>query len=147
MIQAVIDEVVDRERIDVDRIHVLGCSNGGFMSLKMTADCPEQFASQVPICSAVSGPQGSSYVSDDALRAMSSIPTWLVAAANDTTLNPQQNTVRFHGLIEGSIMSLYPTVEWEGNEYPGHWSWIYVARNDPQEQGVHIWEWMASQSR
>ena len=146
MIQAAIDEVVARERIDISRIHVVGCSNGGFMSLKMTAEHPEQFASQVPICAAVSGPQGTFHISDDALGEMASTPTWLVAAANDTTLNPQLNTVRFHGLIEDSIMTLYPTVEWEGNEYPGHWSWIYVARNDPQEQGVHIWEWMASQS-
>ena len=36
-IQAVIDEVVAREDIDEDRIHVLGCSNGGFMTLKMVA--------------------------------------------------------------------------------------------------------------
>jgi hypothetical protein len=28
--------------------------------------------------------------------------------------------------------------------YVGHWSWIYVARNDPQHHGQHIWQWMAS---
>lgn len=146
-VQAVIDEVVERERIDTSRIHVVGCSNGGYMSLKMVAEHPEQFASQVPICAAVSGPEGTYHLSDDTLRSLASTPTWLVAAENDTTLDPQQNTVRFHELIDGSIMSLYPTVEWDGNEFPGHWSWIYVARNDPQEQGVHLWEWMAALRR
>lgn len=146
-IQAVIDEVVARERIDVDRIYVTGCSNGGYMTLKMVAEHPEQFAAQIPICSAVSGPTGTFYLSDATLASLDSTPTWLVAAENDTTLNPITNTVRFHDLIEGSIMSLYPDVVWDGVEYPGHWSWIYVARNDPQEQGVHLWEWMAAQQR
>jgi hypothetical protein len=55
--------------------------------------------------------------------------------------------VRFHELIEGSLLSLYPTVEWDGVEYPGHWSWIYVARNDPEQEGVRLWDWMAAQDR
>ncbi|MEO2097986.1 MAG: prolyl oligopeptidase family serine peptidase [Brachybacterium sp.] len=146
-IQAVIDEVVAREDIDEDRIHVLGCSNGGFMTLKMVAEQPGRFASQVPICGAVSGPEGTYHLSDDTLRSLAETPTWLVAAANDDTIDAEANTVRFHELIEGSILSLYPTVEWDGVEYPGHWSWIYVARNDPQHEGVRIWEWMAAQQR
>jgi predicted esterase len=146
-IQAVIDEVIACERIDVDRIHVLGCSNGGYMTLKMVADHPEQFASQVPICAAVSGPEGTFHLSDDTLSSLSSTPTWLVTAENDDTLDPIANTVRFHELIEGSLLSLYPTVEWDGVEYPGHWSWIYVARNDPEQEGVRLWDWMAAQDR
>ncbi|PWH07108.1 hypothetical protein DEO23_00105 [Brachybacterium endophyticum] len=147
MIQAVIDEVVSRERIDTDRIHVVGCSNGGYMTLKMVAENPREFASQVPICSAVSEPGDTYYLSDRTIRAMRSTPTWLVAAETDTSLDPYRNTVRFHELIDGSIMSLYPTVEWDGYEYPGHWSWIYVARNDPAKSGRHIWQWMADQRR
>ena len=146
-IQAVIDEVVAREDIDEDRIHVLGCSNGGFMTLKMVAEQPGRFASQVPICGAVSGPEGTYHLSDDTLRSLAETPTWLVAAANDDTIDAEANTVRFHELIEDSILSLYPTVEWDGVEYPGHWSWIYVARNDPQHEGVRIWDWMAAQQR
>lgn len=146
-IQAVIDEVVAREDIDEDRIHVLGCSNGGFMTLKMVAEQPGRFASQVPICGAVSGPEGTYHLSDDTLRSLAETPTWLVAAANDDTIDAEANTVRFHELIEDSILSLYPTVEWDGVEYPGHWSWIYVARNDPQHEDMRIWDWMAAQQR
>ncbi|MFJ6041794.1 prolyl oligopeptidase family serine peptidase [Brachybacterium paraconglomeratum] len=146
-IQAVIDEVVAREDIDEDRIHVLGCSNGGFMTLKMVAEQPGRFASQVPICGAVSGPEGTYHLSDDTLRSLAQTPTWLVAAANDDTIDAEANTVRFHELIEDSILSLYPTVEWDGVDYPGHWSWIYVARNDPQHEGMRIWDWMAAQQR
>ncbi|MFC0675906.1 prolyl oligopeptidase family serine peptidase [Brachybacterium hainanense] len=148
MIQAVIDEVVANESIDVDRIHVTGCSNGGYMSLKMVAEHPGAFASQVPICAAadVTDPGSGIHISEDAMRAMSATPTWLVAARTDTTIDPLENTVVFHELIDGSIMSLYENVERDGHEFPGHWSWIYVARNDPQFEGVHLWEWMADQS-
>ena len=36
-----------------------------------------------------------------------------------------------HELIPGSMVSLYDHVIWNGHQFPGHWSWIYVARNDP----------------
>ena len=146
-VQAVIDEVVEREDVDRDRIHVVGCSNGGYMTLKMVAEQPGRFASQVPVCGAVSGPGGTYHLDDDTLSSLAGTPTWLVAAENDDTIDAQANTVRFHELIEGSILSLYPTVEWDGVEFPGHWSWIYVARNDPRHEGVRLWDWMADQRR
>jgi dipeptidyl aminopeptidase/acylaminoacyl peptidase len=31
------------------------------------------------------------------------------------------------------------------DQFNGHWSWIYVARNDPTINGTHIWQWMADQ--
>ena len=42
-------------------------------------------------------------------------------------------------------MTLYDHVIWNGYQFPGHWSWIYVARNDPSIDGTHIWQWMADQ--
>ncbi|GAA4712158.1 putative peptidase [Promicromonospora umidemergens] len=143
-----IEEVVAAHRIDVSRIHVVGCSNGGYMSLKMVAEHPETFASSVPICCGIGARDGSDtyFVSDDELAAMTT-PTWLVHSADDTTLDAQANTVHAHERINGSIMSLYDNVTWDGITYPGHWSWIYVARNDPQHDGASVWEWMATTKR
>ena len=42
-------------------------------------------------------------------------------------------------------MTLYDHVIWNGYQFNGHWSWIYVARNDPAINGTHIWQWMAEQ--
>jgi hypothetical protein len=42
-------------------------------------------------------------------------------------------------------MTLYDHVIWNGYQFNGHWSWIYVARNDPAVDGTHIWQWMAGQ--
>lgn len=143
-----IEEVVAEHRIDVRRIHVVGCSNGGYMSLKMVAEYADRFATSVPICCGIGARDGSGgyFISDDELAAMET-PTWLVHSADDTTLDAEDNTVYAHERINGSIMSLYDSVTWDGVTYPGHWSWIYVARNDPRHDGRSIWEWMAAARR
>ena len=74
-------------------------------------------------------------------------PTWLVASQDDPTVPPETNTVHAHDLIPGSVMTLYDHVIWNGYQFNGHWSWIYVARNDPSISGTHIWQWMAQQRR
>ncbi|TLM82668.1 hypothetical protein FDW83_11985 [Pseudarthrobacter sp. NamE2] len=147
LISEVIEEVCAAHPVDRDRIHVVGCSNGGYMTLKMIVENPGAFASAVPICPVVV-PFNSiaPMVSDEQLAAIET-PTWLITAADDTTIDPQANTVHAHELIPGSIMSLYENVTWDGNRYPGHWSWIYAARNDPSHQGVDLWTWMAEQQR
>ena len=148
MIHEIVREVVRRRSVDTDRIYVVGCSNGGYMSLKMTTAYPDVFAASVPICGVVESRQaGAPPLVPDAELAAISTPTWLVASRDDTTVNPVANTVHAHELIPGSLMSLYDHVIWDGYQFPGHWSWIYVARNDPSVDGTHVWQWMAKQRR
>lgn len=136
-IRRIIAEVSRHHRIDRSRIHVVGCSNGGYMSLKMTTLYPRLFASSVPICGVVQ-----SLITDPQLAAITT-PTWLVASLDDDTVNPQANTIHAHDLIPRSRATLYDHVIWNGHQFPGHWSWIYVARNDPAMENTHIWQWMA----
>lgn len=148
LIHEIIRDVVRGHAVDTDRVYVAGCSNGGYMSLKMTTVYPGVFAASVPVCGVVAPRQagGPPLVPDAELAAIST-PTWLVAARDDTTVDPLANTVHAHDLIPGSVMSLYDDVTWDGYRFPGHWSWIYVARNDPSSQGTHLWQWMAAQVR
>ncbi|GAA2555250.1 hypothetical protein GCM10010435_27250 [Winogradskya consettensis] len=145
-IMEIIREVVRRNPVDRDRIYVAGCSNGGYMSLKMTTVYPELFAASVPICGVVESlqPGGPTMITDAELRAIST-PTWLIASRDDDTVAPGPNTVHAHDLIPGSLVSLYDHVVWNGYQFPGHWSWIYAARNDPSSHGTHLWQWMARQ--
>jgi poly(3-hydroxybutyrate) depolymerase len=138
-IREIVRDLVRRHPIDTDRIYVAGCSNGGYMSLKMTTVYPRVFAASVPICGVVVDE-----ITDAELRAIHT-PTWLVASRDDDTVAPEPNTVHAHDLIPGSLISLYDHVIWNGYQFPGHWSWIYVARNDPSSAGTHIWQWMAAQ--
>ena len=139
-IKEIVDEVARRYPVDRDQIHVVGCSNGGYMTMKMTVDYPRLFASAVPICGVVQN----GLVSDAELAAITT-PTWLVASADDTTVNPVANTEHAHDLIPRSILTMYDNVTWDGYKFAGHWSWIYVARNDPRHRGTRIWQWMARQ--
>ncbi|HET9143364.1 prolyl oligopeptidase family serine peptidase [Actinophytocola sp.] len=148
LINEIIHDVVRARSVDPDRIYVVGASNGGYMSLKMTTVYPTMFAASVPICGVVTPRQPGEppRISDAELAAIST-PTWLVASRDDTTVDPVANTVHAHDLIPGSLMTLYDHVIWNGHQFPGHWSWIYVARNDPAVNGTHIWQWMAHRRR
>jgi predicted esterase len=139
-IREIVNDLARRYRVDRDRILVAGCSNGGYMSLKMTTVYPETFAASVPVCGVLQE------ITDDQLRHITT-PTWLVASLDDDTVNPQANTIHAHDLIPGSTASLYDHVIRNGYQFPGHWSWIYVARNDPSAHGTHVWQWMAQQRR
>jgi poly(3-hydroxybutyrate) depolymerase len=146
LIREIISDLARRYPIDRERIHVVGCSNGGYMSLKMTTVYPELFAASVPICGVVESLQagGPTMITDAELKSITT-PTWLVASKDDPTVPPATNTVHAHDLIPGSLMTLYDHVVWNGHQFDGHWSWIYVARNDPSIAGKHIWQWMAQQ--
>lgn len=148
LIREIIRDLVRRYPIDRERIYVAGCSNGGYMSLKMTTTYPDLFAASVPICGVVASlqPGGPRLITDDELTQIST-PTWLVTSRDDTTVPPEPNTIHAHDLIPGSLMTLYDHVIWNNYQFPGHWSWIYVARNDPSIDGTHVWQWMARQRR
>jgi predicted peptidase len=148
LIDEIIRDLVRRHPVDRARIYVAGCSNGGYMSMKMTTVYPHRFAASVPICGVVTSLQpGGPPVLTDAELTHIDTPTWLVASLDDTTVPPQANTIHAHDLIPGSLATLYEHVIWNGHQFPGHWSWIYVARNDPSVNGTHIWQWMAQQHR
>ncbi|MGJ6980291.1 prolyl oligopeptidase family serine peptidase [Aestuariimicrobium soli] len=142
-IKALIDELVKKHNVDPKRISVLGCSNGGYMTLKMESDYPTFFAAGVPICCAATR----NFFTDADLIKVRSTPTWLVHSKDDTTLPYLPNTMRVAGLVPEARLSLYENVTWNGYQYAGHWSWIYVAHNDPQVDGEHLWQWMAAQKR
>jgi predicted esterase len=148
LIHEIIRDVSRTHRVDRDRIYVAGCSNGGYMSMKMTSVYPTLFAASVPICGIVTAfPPGGAPLLPDSELARISTPSWLVASRDDTTVDAQANTVHAHEVIPGSLMTLYDHVVWNGHQFHGHFSWIYVARNDPSIDGTHIWQWMAAQHR
>ena len=146
LIKEIIEEVARKHPIDRDRIHVVGCSNGGYMTMKMTSVYRHLFASAVPICGVVESlvPGGPRLLTDAELTKIST-PTWLVTSKDDATVPPEPNTIHAHDLIPDSLLTLYDNVTWNGHQFAGHWSWIYVARNDPRIRRTRIWQWMAGQ--
>lgn len=145
-LKKLIDSVVAKHRIDRNRIYVVGASNGGYMAPRLAVDYPRLFAAVVPVCPALVF-DGTRMISDAELRTLRSTPTWIVQAKNDPVLPFAENGRHMAKTIGTALLTAYPDVTFDGVTYDGHWSWIYVARNDPSTaKGQHIWQWMADQS-
>ena len=144
-LKALIDDVVANNSIDPSRIYVVGASNGGYMAARLGSDYPDYFAAVVPICPGVVS-RGTTLLTDEELAVLNDVPTWIVQATTDDTLPFEENGGHMADIVTNATLSAYPDVTWDGVTYPPHWSWIYVANNDPvNDEGQHIWQWMAAQ--
>ncbi len=152
-LKSLVDEFAKGHDVDTSRIYVVGPSNGGYMAMRLASAYPRYFAANVPVCAAyVLKDQATGttqrMLTDAQILRLRSTPTWFVHATNDPVVDYQATTGRAVRLLGNARLTAYPNVVWNGHEFPGHWSWIYVARNDPQTaSGVTIWEWMAKQRR
>ncbi|MBN9104799.1 MAG: prolyl oligopeptidase family serine peptidase [Propionibacteriaceae bacterium] len=145
-LKKLIDGVVKRNHVDRSRIYVVGASNGGYMTPKLAIDSPGYFAADVPIAPVVSF-GGTTVLTDAQLTVLRKTPTWVVQAKNDPVVPFEANGKHIYDVVGNALLSAYDDVTWNGVTYNGHWSWIYVARNDPKnDHGQHIWQWMAKQS-
>ncbi len=143
-LKALIDKVVRNNRVDKSRIYVVGASNGGYMTPKLVVDNPKFFAAEVPIAPALIF-NGTAMISDAQLAAIKT-PTWVVQSKDDPVLPFAVNGQHMAATIPGALLTAYDNVTWDGVVYNGHWSWIYVARNDPKTAaGLHVWQWMSKQ--
>lgn len=162
-LMAAIEEFVeDHPEIDRGRIYLGGCSNGGFMTLRMLMDYPGYFAAAFPVCQAMF----SSLISDEELEALAEVPIWFTHAKNDTTVPAKPSTIAIYDrLIEAgagnAYLSLYENVidtsgqffleDGSPYQYPGHGTWIYVLNDhcrltiDGQE--ASLFRWLAQQKR
>jgi predicted esterase len=158
------DYVKANATIDASRIYIGGCSNGGYMSLKLILLHPEYFAAAYISSLAYSA----EYITDAEIQKIKNIPIWFVHSKDDGTTKPNETVVPvYNRLIAAGArnvhFSFYDHVNditnvygGKGYEYPGHWSWVYLHENLPRKdfngslvkvngKPVTIMEWMAAQ--
>ena len=158
--------VAEHPDIDPDRIYVGGCSNGGYMSLKLILLHPDYFAAGFISALAYK----SEFLSDEEIGRVTGVPIWFIHSKDDGTTRPEETAVpvyrRMKYLGAGNVhLSLYDHVvdlsgQFGGAErqYPGHWSWIYSHLNHcrlcfdgkPVEyhgKEVNLMSWLALQSK
>lgn len=148
--------------IDRNRIYIGGCSNGGFMTVRMLLSYPDYFAAAFPVCHGMTY----SYLTDEDIEILKNQSIWFVAAATDFTLPAPTYTLALYDRLvkEGAenVHLSYPkkVVDKSGRyrdengnpyEYNGHWSWIYVYNNEATAEidgkEVAILDWMAKQKK
>lgn len=169
-LKALIDEFVESHSdIDTNRIYIGGCSNGGFMTMRMIIDYPGFFAAAYPVCEALYD----KVITNQDIEAIKNTPIWFTHAKNDTVVKPENTVIpTYERLIKAGApnvhFSFFDKVvdtsgifkDAEGNpfEFFGHGSWIYMLKDEclfdydgtsVKEDGskVTLLQWLALQSK
>ena len=160
------DYVAKHPAIDKDRIYVGGCSNGGYMSLKLMLNHPNYFAASFPSALAYH----TKYITDEQIESIKAMPIWFIHSQDDPvtkaedTVNPVYKRLIAAGAKNVHFSSYDHVVDitgffgGENYHYLGHLSWIYSHANlckldyDGQPvmlngRAVTIMEWLAAQRK
>ena len=114
-LNALLDEVLKRYRVDADRVYLVGNSMGGAGTWALAAHWPERFAAIAPIC----GP--GSLASAERLT---SVPTWAFHGADDRIVPVEQSERMIAALKKAggnAMLTIYPAV--------GHDAWTPTFAN------------------
>lgn len=154
--------IASNPKIDINRIYIGGCSNGGYMALKLILMYPDYFAAGYISSLAYQ----SQYITDEQIKSITKVPIWFVHSKDDPvtiadhTVVPVFNRLKTAGAVNNHF-SFYDHVTditgvygGENFYYNGHWSWIYLHANkcykdidgsSVQVNGkpVTIMEWLA----
>lgn len=166
-LMALIKDYVNRHpTIDQDRIYVGGCSNGGYMTLKLLLQHPDYFAAAFPSALAFHAKN----LSSEDIDRIKDIPIWFIHSKDDPVTVASETVIpAYQQLIEAGAdnvhLSLFDHViditnqhGGAGFNYLGHFSWIYSHANKCQfdydgqavtvdGQPVTLMGWMARQRR
>lgn len=160
------DYVKANPGIDVNRIYVGGCSNGGYMALKLIFLYPDYFAAGYISALAYK----SEYISDSDIQKIKNVPIWFVHSKDDKTTIPDITVVpvfdrlrkagakNVHFTYYDQVNDITNFYGGKGFQYNGHWSWVYLHENLPRTdldgspvrvngKPVTIMEWMAAQKK
>jgi predicted esterase len=160
------DFVAAHPGVDTNRIYVGGCSNGGYMSLKLMLLHPDYFAAGFISSLAYQ----SQYLTDGQIKSVARLPIWFVHSADDQTTKPEETVLPVYERLKAAgasnvHLSYYDYVAdvtglfgGDGYRYNGHWSWIYLHANQCRldrdlslvkvgGRPVTIMEWLAAQTR
>ena len=160
------DYASNNANIDKDRIYVGGCSNGGYMSLKLLLLHPDYFAAAFPSALAYH----SKNLTDEDVNRIKDIPIWFIHSADDPVTKADETVLPvYKKLIDGGAENVHLsyfdhvvdiTNQFGGEDYHynGHFSWIYSHTNKCQYdydgkpvklngKPVSLMGWLASQQR
>jgi predicted peptidase len=126
-LSALLDETVEKYKIDKDRIYITGLSMGGFGTWSLAAHSPKRFAALVPICG------GGEPI---AARILPHVPAWVFHGAKDPVvpLSRSQAMVDAMKQAGGEVkFTIYPEA--------GHDAWTETYANP------EVYEWLLKQKR
>jgi predicted peptidase len=127
-LNALLDEVTAKYKVDKDRVYLSGLSMGGFGTWALAAAHPERFAAIVPIC-------GGGNPTD--AKKLKDLPAWVFHGAKDRLVPPASSEAMVKALkdagAENVKFTLYPDAD--------HDSWTETYDNP------EVYEWLLKQKR
>lgn len=165
LMELIKDYVKRHPQIDQNRIYVGGCSNGGYMTLKLLLLHPEYFAAGFPSALAYQA----KHITDEQIQSIKNVPIWFIHSKDDPVCKVEETVVPVYQRLKkahakNTHLSLFDHVvditnQFGGNDfhYHGHFSWIYSHTNKCQldydgspvmwkGQPVTLMGWMARQN-
>lgn len=124
---ALLDDIVEKYKVDQDRIYVTGLSMGGFGTWALAIHTPNRFAALVPIC----GGGDTNWA-----KRIAHIPAWVFVGAKDTAISVEVSQKMVDALKKKGgdpKFTIYPDA--------GHDAWTETYAN-PQ-----VYEWLLQQKR
>lgn len=128
-LSVLLDEIVEKNKVDQDRIYVTGLSMGGFGTWSLAAYVPRRLAAIAPIC----GGGDPIWVW---ARGLASLPVWVFHGAKDSVVPLERSEQMVQALKKrgGNVkLTVYPEA--------GHDSWTETYANPK------FYEWLLEQKR
>lgn len=133
-VNALLNHIIEKYRIDTTRMYVSGLSMGGGVTWDCGVDITERLAAIVPIC-------GAAWTEDQycAKMAAANLPIWAFHNEDDPTVGAGSTI----GTIE-KVNSRKPTPLARMTLWPkgGHDSWTKATNPEYREEGKNMYEWM-----
>ena len=136
VLNAFLDEVIKKYRVDKDRVYLTGLSMGGYGAWSLGLQHPEKFAALVPICGGanaievVLGP-------GDKGEVFKTLPIWAFHGAKDDVVPLDESERIVAGLKKQGVneakLTIYPEAK--------HDSWTETYDNP------ELYKWLATKSR
>jgi predicted peptidase len=134
-LNTLLDEVLAKQKADVDRIYLTGLSMGGFGAWSLALASPERFAAVAPICGGGTW-QLARAIDEKRAAALRSLPFWVFHGDKDTSIPLRESEHMVSGLREFGCdvkFTVYPGA--------GHDSWTETY-NNPE-----LYKWFLQHSR
>jgi predicted peptidase len=127
-LNALLDDVISKYKVDKDRVYLTGLSMGGMGTWALAASKPDRFAAIIPICGA--GNPGDA-------KKLKDLPIRIYQGGKDPIVKPETAEAMEKALKEAGAKDVKLTI------YPeaGHDSWTKTY-DDPE-----MWEWLLKQNR
>lgn len=157
--------------VDRDRIYIGGCSNGGYLALRMLVKDPSKYSAVFPICEAYLDKN----ISDKDIQNIKHTPIWFTQSAGDKVIDPEQNAIpTYKRLVAANDKNVHFTLlngvyDKTGNfkdlktgepyQYNDHFSWLNVLDDYPATEfdgtqsknsdgsDMTVFSWLATQKK